>query len=74
MPMTSSIELTRPRRLAPAPWCFPSETIELLDFSLLAADDFLRGFSNISGSTILPHCFLMSFERFEMVTLKEYRG
>lgn len=49
-------------------WCFPSE---VLDFSLFVLEDLRLGFSNISGSTILPHYFLISFERLEIVTRKE---
>ena len=67
----SSIECRRSLILVPMLWRLSSER---LDFSLLALDDFRRGFSNMSGSTIFPHYFLISLERFEIVTLKEYLG
>jgi len=45
-------------------------SLELLDL----AEDFLLGFSKIRSSTILPHCFLSSFEMLDIVTLNEYLG
>ena len=62
------MEFSRSLMLPKVVWCFPSE---VLDFSLFVLEDLRLGFSNISGSTILPHYFLISFERLEIVTRKE---